>query len=230
MILFCIPFSGGNAYSYDDFKKYLPGEIELINLELPGRGKRIAENLLTDINSMTEDLYRQIESLIDGKYAIFGHSLGALLGLTLSRYINERNENLPQILFASGQTAPSLIKPDNRYSLPDNQFVEMLREMEGTPNELLDDTNFMGYFLPIIKTDFQSIANYNYVPTNFPLNLQIAILLGVQENIKQADALKWQMETSKSITIHYFAGGHFFIFNRTEEICNLITEKCKNPI
>jgi surfactin synthase thioesterase subunit len=226
MKLFCIPFSGGNAYSYADFKKYLPEEIELINLELPGRGKRIAEKLLTDINSMTRDLYRQVEPMIEDKYSIFGHSLGALLGLTLSSYLAAKNKNLPQILFASGQTAPCLIKPDNRYTLPDNQFIEMLRKMEGTPDELLDDKSFIQYFLPIIKTDFQSIAKYKYVPCVQPLNVRISVLIGNKENIAESDAVKWQLETSEPIAIHHFVGGHFFIFNQTKEICKLITDEC----
>lgn len=88
--LFCIPFSGGNAYSYAEFKKYLPDHIELCNLELPGRGKRIAEELLTSIDTMTEDLFRQVESKLEGNYVIFGHSLGALQGLTLCRHISAR--------------------------------------------------------------------------------------------------------------------------------------------
>lgn len=79
MKLFCIPFSGGNTYSYSEFKKYLPEEVEFINLELPGRGKRIAEDLLTNIDDMTEDLFRIIEPEIKGNYTLFGHSLGTLL-------------------------------------------------------------------------------------------------------------------------------------------------------
>lgn len=228
--LFCIPFSGGNAYSYAEFKKYLPDHIELCNLELPGRGKRIAEDLLTSIDTMTEDLFRQVESKISGTYAIFGHSLGALLGLTLCRYISARKANLPIILFASGQTAPALIKPDERYSLPDDQFIDMLREMEGTPEELLEDKSFIQYFLPIIKTDFQSIANYKYAPSSRPLNIPIAVLLGNQESINKEDASFWQLETDIEIAIHRFDGGHFFIYSQAKEIVSLITNNCNQLI
>ena len=224
MKLFCIPFSGGNAYSYSEFRKYLPEEVELINLELPGRGKRIAEDLLTNIDDMTEDLFRIIEPEINGNYALFGHSLGALLCFTLCRNIATKKANLPRYLFVSGQTAPYLIKPDNRYSLPDDKFIELLRQMEGTPEELLSDKDFIHFFLPIVKTDFQAIANYYHV-TSHPFNVPITVLLGNKENISNEDAANWQMETNEEITIHRFDGGHFFIFNQTEEICRLISEK-----
>ncbi|MCK9414296.1 MAG: thioesterase domain-containing protein [Prolixibacteraceae bacterium] len=224
MKLFFIPFSGGNAYSYSEFEKYLPEEIEFINLELPGRGKRIAEDLLTNIDDMTEDLFGIIEPEIKGNYALFGHSLGALLCFTLCRYIAMKKANPPKYLFVSGQTAPCLIKPDKRYSLPDDKFIEMLRQMEGTPEELLSDQGFVQFFLPIVKMDFQAIANYKHVPTK-PFNVPIAVLLGNLENISNEDAANWQIETNEEITIHRFDGGHFFIFNKTEEICRLISDK-----
>jgi surfactin synthase thioesterase subunit len=223
--LFCIPFSGGNAYSYSGFKKYLPDNIELCNLELPGRGKRISEPLLHSINAMTEDLFKQIENNIDGRYAVFGHSLGALLGITLCRYISIKGMNLPLILFLSGQTAPALIKPDDKHSMPDSQFINTLRIMEGTPEELLTDKSFLHFFLPVVRADFQSISDYNYTPKYSPLDVPITIMLGSEENISDEDATAWQLETDNTISIHRFEGGHFFIFNHAEMICKLIAEK-----
>ncbi|HEX2867292.1 MAG TPA: alpha/beta fold hydrolase [Ignavibacteriales bacterium] len=223
--LFSIPFSGGNAYSYSPFRKYLPENIELRSLELPGRGKRFSETLLKSIDAMTEDLFRQIENMIDGPYAIFGHSLGALLGVTLCRYISERRLNLPLILILSGQTAPSLIEQDNRYSLPDDEFVNMLRQMEGTPEELLGDKDFIRFFLPIIKADFQAIGCYSYSPPENMPETPISIVLGSKENIRDEDAAQWKLETKNAVSVDRFEGGHFFIFNHTENLCRLIAEK-----
>jgi surfactin synthase thioesterase subunit len=228
--LFCVPFSGGNAYSYSGFKKYLPDNIELCNLELPGRGKRISEPLLHNIEDMTEDLFKQIGNKIDGSYAVFGHSLGALLGISLCRYISIKGMQLPLILFISGQTAPALIKPDNKHNLPDDQFINILREMEGTPEELLTEKSFLDFFLPVIRADFQSISDYNYTSKIFPLDVPITIMLGNDEGINDEDASVWQLETDNKISIHRFEGGHFFIFNNTEKICNLIAEKIKEVI
>ncbi|MDD4922139.1 MAG: thioesterase domain-containing protein [Bacteroidales bacterium] len=226
MKLFCIPFSGGNAYSYFEFKKYLPSHMELCCLELPGRGARIQEPLLCDIDSMAEDLFHQMEGHLDGHYAIFGHSLGALLGYHLCRRMTAQGVDLPCILFVSGLSAVSLIKPDTRYLLPDDRFVSLLREMEGTPEELLADKSFLDYFLPIVKADFQSIANYEYVPAESPLKLPIAVLLGRQENVTAEDAAFWQMETEMKISIHRFEGNHFFINSQARDICRLITNLC----
>jgi len=225
--LFCIPFSGGNAYSYSEFRKYLPENIEFCPLELPGRGKRISEPLLRNIEDMTKDLVGQMENEISGRYAIFGHSLGALLGITVCRALLIKKLNCPLMLFLSGQIAPSLIKSDNNHNLPDDKFTDILRQMEGTPEELLSDKNFVSFFMPIVKADFKAISDYRYTPKNFPNDVPITVLLGSQDKISVEEASLWQVETDKIISIHHFEGGHFFIFNQMEQIVNLVVEKIK---
>lgn len=176
---------------------------------------------------MTEDLFEQIKDKINGGYAVFGHSLGALLGINLCRHIAIKGMQLPLMLFPSGQTAPSLIKPDNKHILPDDEFINMLREMEGTPEELLTDKSFLQYFLPVVRADFQSISNYIYAPRNSSLDVPIDVILGKEEKISDEDAAAWQLETDNIINIHRFEGGHFFIFEQTEKVCDLIARKIK---
>lgn len=223
--LFCIPFSGGNGYSYTAFRRHLAENIELVNLELPGRGKRIQEPLLTTIEEMTEDLYRQMQNGPDSPFAIYGHSLGALLGYTLCRYISEKGNSLPLILIVSGQTSPSFIKNDENYKLPDADFLNMLREMEGTPEELLSDRNFVKFFLPVIRADFQAVGTYSYSPPEKKLEIPVSVILGSNEKIEDEEAEHWQLETTAAVSIDRFEGGHFFIYAHTEDICGLISEK-----
>lgn len=220
--LICIPFSGGNCYSYAAFKNYLPNHIELFTLELPGHGKRIGEKLLSGIEEMTEDLFCQSEHLLDGPYIIFGHSLGALLAITLGRTIRQRKRRLPAGIFVSGQIAPSRIQPDDRYLYSDEKFIQLLREMEGTPAELLDDRSFIYFYLPIIRKDFEAVARYEPETASDPFDLPITVLVGDRENLPENDVACWQSESTVPINIHRFPGNHFFIFKHVKEICQLI--------
>jgi surfactin synthase thioesterase subunit len=58
--LFCIPFAGGNIYSYRQLCRHLHKDIVPQPVELPGRGKRLKEPLLTNIAEMTDDILQQI--------------------------------------------------------------------------------------------------------------------------------------------------------------------------
>ena len=78
--LFCIPHAGGNTAFYARFNEFFPAWITVRPLELPGKGRRCRERLLTSMESMGRDLLEQIRSAAHtGPYALFGHSMGGLL-------------------------------------------------------------------------------------------------------------------------------------------------------
>ena len=88
MQLFLLHFAGGNCYSYEFLiKKILRSALSKIDcyaLELPGRGKRLDEELIVDKNDAIVDYVSQIKKLRNGKpYIIYGHSMGATLGLSV---------------------------------------------------------------------------------------------------------------------------------------------------
>ena len=105
--LFALPFAGGSRYSYAEFKNYLPEFIDLVSLELPGRGRRIAEECLSGVREMTEDLLSAIRSETAGRYAFYGHSLGSLMAFLLTREIIREGLNPPVALILSGRSGPS---------------------------------------------------------------------------------------------------------------------------
>ena len=51
--LFLLHFAGGNKYSFNFLKKYLESAFELVSIELPGRGDRMSEKLITDKKNLT---------------------------------------------------------------------------------------------------------------------------------------------------------------------------------
>ena len=75
-------FAGGSCYSFSFIAPILESQFEVIQLELPGRGKRMDEVLLTDFDAAARDVAQQIlEKLDDQDFLIFGHSMGASLSL-----------------------------------------------------------------------------------------------------------------------------------------------------
>jgi surfactin synthase thioesterase subunit len=83
--LFCLPYAGGNKYSYREFKAKAPSFLNLVTLEYPGRGARMGEPLSTDISQIVNGLYDQIGNLLDKEeYAFYGHSMGGLVAYLLT--------------------------------------------------------------------------------------------------------------------------------------------------
>ena len=96
--------------------------------------------------------------------------------------------------------------------------------MGGISEEVLKESEIMDFFLPIIRADFQAVETYEYIQReNFDIPINIAI--GTEEKVTPEDAKSWQIETSRPIELMQFHGNHFFIFDHTESIMKLITEK-----
>lgn len=222
MNLFCFPFAGGSSYSYHCFLPFLPKHIKLIPLELPGRGARINEALQTDIHNIVVDLYAQVRNQLSAPYAFYGHSMGTLLAYLLAKKIIAEKCRLPTGLFMSGSGGPSVRdKIPPRHLLPGEQFLDELRKIGGSPDEVLNNKELMHFYEPILRADFATLSQYSYAETT-PFDIPLIVMTGLEENISREDVIAWQKETCKPIIWHRFTGKHFFIFDHPYEIMQLI--------
>ncbi|MDQ3191153.1 MAG: alpha/beta fold hydrolase [Bacteroidota bacterium] len=230
--LYCLPFAGGSSYSYNVFTPHLSSNVNLVPVELPGRGKRSREALLNEADLMADDVFAKIKSnLVSGvPYAIFGHSMGGLLGYLLTRKILENNLPLPLHLFISGRSGPSYNDDREKYYLlPKQEFRDKLKELGGSPKEVLENDDLMDFFEPILRADFQVVETYNH-QEEAPFSVPASIMIGDEDKISLEAARLWQKETSQPIKLHSFTGGHFFVFQHLTSICKIISAELDNTL
>ena len=222
--LFCFPFAGGSVYSYRPFLSYCPPDINIVPLELPGRGRRTIEPLLTCIDEMVDDMYSRIKSHLSEPYAFYGHSMGTVLALRTAWKIREEGLTMPLSMIMSGRGGPSNPEPVTcRSDLPREEFFLKLRELGGSPDEVFSNEEVKSYFEPILRADFKALENYNYQPHNHPVSVPFAVMVGNEEGIALEKAMLWQQETTFQITVNTYSGGHFFIFDQPHAIVPEIT-------
>lgn len=222
--MFFLPFAGGSFYSYRDFRKYLPDSAAITAIDVPGHGRRMREPLLTDIHDITKDIFRLLKDSLNEPYAIFGHSMGSVLGYLLCKKIRDAGKALPVHLFVSGRYAPSVESREKDFhKLPRNEFIRKLKTYGGLPKEVAGSEELMDLFVPIIKADFQAVSNYRYEPSE-PLDIPLTVMIGKDEDTTYEEALKWQEISSRKISVRQFSGGHFFIFDHLPEIGKHIAE------
>ena len=223
--IFCLPFAGGSSYSYQRFDKFFINNHQLLCPELPGRGRRSSELLKKNIHDIVDDIFNSIKNQLLEPYAIYGHSMGALLGYLLTLRILQEGKVAPLHLFFSGREAPSLKnKKELRYNLPQSEFYQILNEMGGCPKEILSNVDMMEFFEPIIRADFEAVETYAYTKQE-PFDIPIDIMVGHSEGILEDDIKGWQDETIQNLQVTYFKGDHFFIYENEEELVNLISKK-----
>lgn len=221
--LICLPFAGGSKYAYHRYTQLAPDWLEIIPLDLPGRGSRMGEALLTDMEAIVDDVMNQVRGLTVYPYAIYGHSMGALITLLVARRIRREKLNEPLHLFVTGHGGPSANEDRViRHKMPDPQLIEELISLNGMPQDILDDKALMDFFLPILRADFQAIETYQYEEDD-KLEQPITCVIGRDEKITLEKAQAWEKETIGPLDVRRFPGKHFFIFEHSKEVIRLIS-------
>lgn len=210
--LFCLPFAGGSSTAFRDWCKYLPASIELCAIEIPGRGHRLSEPLEKKISPLIEGIAAGILPYLDRPFALFGHSMGSLLGFELTHHLIQLYQKHPVHLFLSGRGAPFLASREQPiHALPEPEFIQQIKNYNGTPKEVLEHQELMQLMVPILRADFEICETYEFREKP-PLECPLTIFGGLKDNGATRSELEaWQRLTSAPFSLRLFPGDHFYL-------------------
>lgn len=219
--LFLLHFAGGNCYSFHFITPLLP-EFETITIELPGRGKRMGENLLYDFALAAEDVFRQIvQRLRPGPYVVYGHSMGAYLALRVAGLL-EKQDRPPVCLIVGGNAGPGIRHGRDLHALDTETFIVELVKLGGVSQELIGNRELFEFFEPILRADF-TIAERNQLDNEAPVACPVYALMGSEE--EQHDKIgNWQRFTRAAFRCEILEGDHFFIHRHPSRIAGIIRQ------
>jgi medium-chain acyl-[acyl-carrier-protein] hydrolase len=222
--LFCLPYAGGGAVAYHLWKDRISEHYDLVQIHLPGRESRLREPPATRVNGLVPKLARELIPWMDRPFAIFGHSMGALIGYELARELRSVHGMQPDHMFVSGFRAPHLPAREKLMDLPDAQFIQRLRAYGGIPEIIIQNPELMEIFLPILRADFQVLDTYTYQPAE-PLNCPLTAFGGNRDpNISSDEVEAWHTQTSDEFACRFLPGGHFFINESRDSLLDCICD------
>lgn len=220
--LVCLAHAGGNAALYRTWPRQLPSFIDVMAIDLPGHGVKRDRPLLADWPSLISSVADEVAGALDTQtpFAIFGHSMGALVGLELTHALRQRGLPGPVWFGASGTVSPARRGIETHWLAARSEvLVERLRVRGGTPAALLDDREFIDFMLPALRADFHLCGVHpahlamRVASGSQPLDCAIDVFIGCDDPATHdaADVEAWSHETRDRCAIHRFPGGHFFI-------------------
>ena len=226
IVIIALPFAGGCTNSYLTLKRCTPAPFEWKSIEIPGRGSRMNELAIPDIDSICDDIFDQILSITKStKYLFFGHGMGAILGYELTRRIQNLGLPLPACLYFTGQVAPSVINNKKVSRYDKKYFWQEIRSLGGISDALFEDKELIDFFEPTIRADYWAVDDYTYVPSQERLEIPIFIRTGkFDSRITAGKVDMWQEETLYPLDWDSYPGNHFFIFDDCVSIVEDITE------
>jgi len=227
--LFCFPYAGGNAATFLQWQAAIDSSIEICGIQLPGRGKQFRTPHPDSFQELVETVAQVVLEQSSLPFSFFGHSMGGLMAFEVARYLQRHNHTGPVKLLVSGSAAPQHRGPPMPlHTLGDRQLVEVLKEFNGTPQQVLENHELMQLMLPVVRADFAMLQSYEYRP-GVVLNTPIQVLAGRSDphtSLEQTSG--WAKETTSTCATQWFDGDHFFVHSNSDEVIRFINAELQD--
>lgn len=165
-----------------------------------------------EIEALVTTLVDDLRPWLDRPFALYGHSVGALVAFELARRLRRDDGVLPARLFVAAMSAPQLPRDqEQRHRLPDREFVDELRRLGGTPEEMLRDDRLLQVLLPAIKADFALSERYVY-RAEPALECPISGFGGLHDpQVSPHELAGWEHHTRSDFRLRMLPRDHFFV-------------------
>jgi surfactin synthase thioesterase subunit len=202
----------------------LPDWIEMMAVQLPGRETRLAEPPHQRMAPLVDALLHGVRDSLTRPYAMFGHSMGALIAFELARALRRQDLPMPQTIIVSGRRAPTVPNTDPPlHVLPDDKFVEALvRRYDAIPRLIRDEPELMALFVPVMKADFATFETHVHRDEP-PLPCAVGIY-GGRDDPQTLQMSGWADLFAGPVRTRVFDGGHFYLADQRNAVVAALAE------
>ncbi|MDH2428357.1 alpha/beta fold hydrolase [Sphaerisporangium sp. TRM90804] len=211
--LFLFHHSGGSAAAYREWPGLLPSDVAVQCVQLPGRQDRRHEAPYDRLEPLAEVLAAVIGSELDGRpYALFGHSMGALLAYRVALALERGGWRGPVLVAASGWAPAGFTMPARQMlaRMSDPEVAEMMRRLGALPPEILRDAESLAQAVRTMRADSAACASHR--DDGAAVGCPVVAYAGRHDPLVAPEAMgSWASRTPHYLGTRTFPGNHFFI-------------------
>ncbi len=222
--LFCLPFAGAGASVYHTWtSEFKNSDIQPIYVQYPGRENRIKEPCIRSAETLVKELTLSILQVVGDKtFALYGHSMGALLAFEVASSLALQGKQA-ECIFVSAKNPPH--RPSNIkkiYDLPKAAFIDEMRKFGNLPKEVTDIDELIELIEPIMRADMELLYHYKRIH-QYKIHCPIFAIGGIDDPYTTPTSLaEWSEYSSNRFDLTMLDGGHFFIKEKKYELCSKI--------
>ncbi|GAB7186987.1 alpha/beta fold hydrolase [Kitasatospora sp. Ki12] len=219
--VYCLPHAGGSASVYLPWARETgQPDLTVVPVELPGRGTRLAEPPAAAMDEVVDGVLAVLASRpADEPFILLGHSMGARIGYETARRLAVEGRPLPLSLVVTGARPPGTPDVARLHDLTDDDLMERLVELGGTPAEVLEFRDLMRMALPVLRADVTLLAEYNERTRPTVLPCPVLALGGDADLMAGPEWITgWRSTTAARFRHRILPGDHFFPHQRRSEV------------
>lgn len=229
MSLVCLPHAGGSASFFFPVSRALAPDIDVLAVQYPGRQDRGHEPNIGSLPELADRIVDALRHLEDRPFALFGHSMGAMLAYEVALRLADAGLPTPTRVFVSGRRAPSRYRDDRVHLMSDGEILAQLRWLNGTDAAALDDPDVRAMIMPVLRNDYRAVESYRHDPTRV-LNCPLTVLTGDRDPLVTVEeASAWADHTTAETDLSVLPGGHFYLVDQREQMLDLIRLRLSEP-
>ncbi|GHE14112.1 thioesterase II family protein [Streptomyces alanosinicus] len=226
--LWLFPHAGGSALMYQNWPPLFPAGWRVTALDAPGHGTLMDQPPLSDGDALVahhlKRLIRELDAS-DAPFALFGHSMGALVAYELARRLTDRGR-APVWLGLSACGAPRQDAPPvpvRSRELSDEELRRQVARLGGTPPRVLNHPGLWRHFAPVIRADLQLVESWRPAPADGPLAVPVSVFGGAEDAVVGPQALeRWGERCARPPAMHIFPGGHFYFQDDLDAVTHAV--------
>jgi medium-chain acyl-[acyl-carrier-protein] hydrolase len=217
--LLSVPWAGGRADAYRPWIPWLPRDVEIWGVRYP------SDPPPEGVQAIAAGLAAQASRRVAEPFAVFGHSLGAVVAFELVRELRRLAAPMPFLLGLSGRAGPQL-PPSRRDArkMSDLELLEEVRSLGGMPEELVALKGAMELLLPRLRRDLELSSAYEYADEP-PLEVPIVAFAALSDTLAPPDQVAaWSAQTDASFELHRLPGEHFMVMDAAPVVATFFAD------
>jgi surfactin synthase thioesterase subunit/glycosyltransferase involved in cell wall biosynthesis len=230
--LFCFPHAGGGATFFRNWREQLKKAFEIAPVQYPGRENRRSEPYARSVEELVQSLLADLRSAFTGRFAFFGHSMGAIVAFEMMRALRRDELPLPSLFIASAARAPQFRRDYRPLKDPSREeLIDQVCRLEGLPGDVLSNREMLDLLLPSLEADTALYRRYVYHPEQ-PFEIPFIAVGGrTDPNVEPAHLEAWKDQTTGPFEWKQIEGGHFYVRSNANEFFEALRRaamKCLN--
>ncbi|MBL6449389.1 SDR family oxidoreductase [Fulvivirga sp. 29W222] len=225
--LVCFHDAGGNANLYADWEEKLANNIQLVTVELPGRGKSSSMQPFTNMKQAVHKISDTLMGVMDKPAIFFGHSMGGLIAFEVMRELRRRLARPPVSLIVS--STPQLASYDKQHLDHNADDQTLTKRFPHLSKEAIPDTELREILIRLLRNDLILLDSYKYEFAP-PMDVNIIAIHGKSDiTVSNKQMNLWKNETTLKFRFIEREGDHHYLRSCTDFVTELINNEVTKP-